>query len=449
MSKSDEFGDIDDLIAGSRPIDRTGRSAKRRGAASAPGARSNGQAPGVRAATPRPVPGAPRLVRLSDVRPQAIEWLWPDRFALGKLSLIAGNPGLGKSFLTLDVAARISTGAAWPDDPDGVTRDPASVVLLSAEDAVEDTIAPRLVTAGADMRRIVALEAVETRGDDGEPPERHFDLTRDLAALAAAIESVEGCRLVVIDPLTAYLGRTDAHANADVRGVLAPLAKLAERYRVAVIGVSHFNKAAGGAAIYRTMGSMAFVAAVRSAWGVVADPAERERRLLLPIKSNIAADPGGLAYGIATGSDGSARVAWEPGRVDISADVALGGAGHAGPTELDDAKRWLTDLLADGGLPAREVEAAARDAGYTTATLRRAKAALQVDSRKADFGGGWIWVLPVDAEGAHTRERERLRGEDAPNPGSAAGQPKALNAEGERLREDERLGDAPEGDMRT
>jgi putative DNA primase/helicase len=403
------------------------------------------------ATTPKPVPidGAPVIVRLSDVKPEPVAWLWPGRIALGKLTLIAGDPGLGKSFLTLDMAARVSRGWAWPDAP-GVATTPGGVVLLSAEDGVADTIRPRLDAAGADVARIVALEAIRSVGDNGRESARTFDLSRDLPALESAIRSVDGCRLVVIDPVTAYLGGVDSHKNAEIRGLLAPLGAIAERHRVAMVAVTHLNKSGGGPAIYRAMGSLAFAAAARAAWAVSKDKHDPSRRLLLPIKNNIAPDTGGLAYRIEPlGVDGCPAVAWEPDAVNVSADDALASDRDedGGRTERDDAAGWLRDLLAHGPRPARDVERDARDAGYSIATVRRAKAAIGVVSRKPAFGGPWEWTLPAQdaqppkmlTEDAHTLPSEHLGEKQAEIDGNP---PKMLNGEGvSALGDGERLGD--------
>jgi len=362
-----------------------------------------------------PMPGSPVLVRMADVKPEPVRWLWPGRIALGKLTLIAGDPGLGKSFLTLDVASRVSTGAGWPDAI-GVSHSPGGVVLLSAEDDPADTIRPRLEAAGADLSRIVVLQAVHA-GGGGRSSVRTFDLTRDLSALERAIRDTPDCRLVVIDPVTAYLGGTDSHKNGEIRGLLAPLADLAARYGVAVVAVTHLNKSGGGSAVYRTMGSLAFVAAARAAWAVVADKADPHRRLLLPIKNNLAANRGGLAYSFvdSPGHD-QPQLAWEEGAVSISADDALAVERGGKRSVVDDAADWLRDLLSDGPRAMKDVEDDARGAGYSLAALRRAKAVLGVVSRKPAFGGPWEWSLPP--EGAqHPRCARPLSHPCAPSAG--------------------------------
>ncbi|MBX3375170.1 MAG: AAA family ATPase [Phycisphaeraceae bacterium] len=381
-----------------------------------------------------PIDGTPVLRRIADVKPEPVSWLWPGRFALGKLTLIAGDPGLGKSFLTLDMAARVSTGAGWPDRRNERTP-PAGVLILSAEDAIADTIRPRLDAAGADVERIMALEAIRTVTDNGRESVRGFDLSQDMAALERAIRTLQDCRLVVIDPVTAYLGRTDSHKNAEIRGLLAPLSELAERHRVAVVAVTHLNKSGGGPAIYRAMGSLAFAAAARAAWAVSKDKADPQRRLLLPIKNNIAPDAGGLSYRIQpAGVGGCPSVAWDPDPVNVSADDALSGdRDHDdGRTERDDAAEWLRDFLADGPRQSKDVEQNAREAGYSIATLRRARAALGVKATKAGLDGPWECSLP--AEDAHLPPKaltlgdvsafgvgERLRAPDTGSGGGAVG----------------------------
>lgn len=384
---------------------------------------------------PAPIDGAPVIVRLADVKPEPVSWLWPGRIALGKLTLIAGDPGLGKSFLTLDMAARVSRGWAWPDAP-GVATTPGGVVLLSAEDGVADTIRPRLDAAGADVARIVALEAIRSVGDNGRESARTFDLSRDLPALESAIRSVEDCRLVVIDPVTAYLGGVDSHKNAEIRGLLAPLGAIAERHRVAVVAVTHLNKSGGGPAIYRAMGSLAFAAAARAAWAVSKDKDDPRRRLLLPIKNNIAPDTGGLAYRIEpVGVDGCPAVAWEPDPVNVSADDALAGDRDegGGRTERDDAAVWLRDYLGDGPKLARDVLTESKAAGFSKRTIDRAKPAAGVRTRKETFSGGWVWALRGD-EGCH----DRAEGCHTPDVG-------IIGTKSDESRENRPKGATPEG----
>lgn len=351
------------------------------------------------AASNRP---GPKLRRLSEVVPKSINWLWPGRIAIGKLTLIAGDPGLGKSFMTLDIAARVSRGRNWPDRSAGAAPI-GGVVVLNAEDDLEDTIVPRLEAAGAAMERIVALQAVSVIGEGGqEAGIRQFDLARDLAALETAIRSTPGCRLVIIDPITAYLGSVDSHKNADVRSLLAPLSELAARLNVAVVAVTHLNKSAGQAAIYRTMGSLAFTAAARAAWAVVKDKEDEIKRLFLPIKNNIAPDSGGLGFQIVPqGPDSQPVVVWDSEPVQSTADQALTmEAGEkSATTALDEAVEWLRDMLSDGPRSAKEIKEQSQTDGIKARTLDRAKSKLGVSATREGYasGGRWLWVAPHSA----------------------------------------------------
>jgi putative DNA primase/helicase len=344
--------------------------------------------PAVRNASAIQVP-SPVLVRLSDVHPELVRWLWPGRIALGKLTLLAGDPGLGKSFVTLDLAARVSSGIAWPDLP--LLPNPAGdVVLLSAEDDLSDTIRPRLDAAKADANRVVAIQAVRRVLITGQTQEDYFDLTEDLPALEAAIQQLSDCRLVIIDPLTAYLGQTDSHKNAEVRAVLARLFELAARHKVAVLAVTHLNKANTMPAIYRAMGSLAFVAAARAVWAVVRDEEDQtgQRRLFLPVKSNLSPDETGLAYALEPVGQ-TARVGWESGDVTMRADDALGGGRKA--VVRDDVTEFVIDTLnANGGdMLSDDLSAAAEAAGISERTLWRAKKAVADSYKEKGRGGRW------------------------------------------------------------
>ncbi len=336
----------------------------------------------------------PVLVRLSDVDAVPVRWLWPNRIAIGKVTMFAGDPGLGKSFLTLDMASRVSTGTPWPDC--ATINNPAGgVVLLNCEDDLADTIRPRLDRAGADCRRIIALAGVrQVNAETGEATERAFSLDRDMLRLEKAIAATAGCRLVVIDPITAYLGETDSHKNAEIRALLAPLAEIASRLGVAVVCVSHLNKGSGPA-MYRTMGSLAFVAAARAAWAVTRDKEDPTgtRRLVLPVKNNLGPDNTGLAYALVEGV-----VRWEPNPVTVTADEALApeGDGTPGPEPeaLESAVKWLRELLTPHPMPATEVRKQARDCGISESTLNRAKRAGSVEAYRPVNPGPWFWRMP-------------------------------------------------------
>ena len=273
-------------------------------------------------------------------------------------------------------------------------------MLLSAEDDLADTIRPRLDVAGAEVSRIMALQAVKVREPEtGAERQNAFNLVADLPELEKAIRATRDCRLVVIDPITAYLGKTDSHRNAEIRALLAPLSELAARCGVALVAVTHLRKGEGRA-MYRAMGSLAFVAAARAVYGVAkdADDPTEQRRLVLPIKNNLGNDTDGLAYRLVAPDGGLPAVAWEAEPVHISAEEALGPvtAKKPGPDpqERSEAADWLRNALAEGPQPAKELFAEAKKNGIREGTLKRAKKELGVKAEKSGWESPWVWRLP-------------------------------------------------------
>ncbi|HEY4505902.1 MAG TPA: AAA family ATPase [Candidatus Paceibacterota bacterium] len=352
------------------------------------------------------------VVRLSDIQSEPISWLWQGRIALGKLTLIVGDPGLGKSLLTATLAAIVSKGYSFPVDN---TKAPmGDVVLLSAEDDAADTIKPRLEAAEADCARIHILKAVQEVDDAGKQTERMFSLKNDIAILEKLLPSIPDCCLLIIDPISAYLNDTDSHNNSDIRGLLAPLAALATRYKIAIIAVSHLNKGSGGNALYRAMGSLAFVAAARAAYVVTKDEHNPQRRLFLPVKNNLAQDTTGLAYTVVTAPNGAPVMAWEPDPIVITADEALVPIEpNEEHTATDEAISFLRDILSSGSTVASQVQKEARQAGISEKSLRRGREKLGIKPKKSAFNGGWEWSLTEDApssQDAHPETEGTLGG---------------------------------------
>jgi hypothetical protein len=348
-----------------------------------------------------PTQGEPELVLcpLSEVERAELAWLWPGRFPLGKLSLLGGDPGLGKSTVTLDLAARVSRGAGWPDNP-LLSQPVGTVVLCSAEDDVADTIAPRLDLAGADDTKVIVIQGVQVRDARRGTSVRCFSLEHDLPKLEQAMTRYRDIRLIIIDPISAYCGTIDSHRNNEVRALLAPLADLAARYHVAIVAITHLSKGVGGKAIYRAMGSLAFAAAARAVWAIVKDVNDPQRRLLLPAKLNLAADPDGLAYRIEEG-----RVVWEMEPIRMHADQAFAAEaallqGRGKSQARLEAIEWLRNRLAQGPLPSAQVIEEGMQYGMAEKTLRRAFKDLGGESIKVGFDGGWQWSLKGPCEAA-------------------------------------------------
>ncbi len=362
---------------------------------------------------------APRLItrRLCDVIPEPLEWLWLNRVPLGKVTLLAGDPGLGKSFLTCDMAARVSKGAAWPDNE--LPQPVGSVIIFNCEDGLADTIRPRLEKADADLTKIVAIEGVHFFDPKTEKVRRRgFSLAADLPRLAEELAKLADTRLVVIDPVSAYLGDADSHKNADVRALLAPLVELAERHRAAVVLVNHLSKSTGGKAIYGSTGSIGFAGAARAVWHVAKDTENESRRLFLSVKSNLAPESSGLAYSI---DDGAVR--WETDPVHMTADELLAKEARATAgfraSRKDEAAEWLRERLNDGPVASKDVFREGKEAGFGEKSLRNAFESIGGKSSKSGMDGPWCWSLrsnPMKAEQASPKASSKAQApEDATN----------------------------------
>lgn len=332
----------------------------------------------------------PRLVRMSDVAPKPVRWLWPNRIAGGRLTLLVGMPGVGKSYLTVDMAAHITTGTPWPD---GTPCELGSVMMLTAEDDPADTIRPRLDAQGADASRVHVLTGAY-RLDSKDEADTMISLA-NVDLIESALKSICDCRLMVIDPIGSFLGgRTDSHRDNEVRSVLAPIAKLAEEYGPAMLAVAHRRKSVGTVADDMALGSRAFTGLARSVWHLSLDPTDTERLLLLPGKNNLAAQTNGLACRI-LGDPGV--IEWEADPIDMTADEALAQEhGRRGKKEsvTEKAEGWLLDKLALGSRMAKDVKDLAHSAGISDRTLDRAANNLDVHREPAGFGKPWQWSLP-------------------------------------------------------
>jgi hypothetical protein len=367
----------------------------------------------------------------SAVPPEPIRWVWRGRIAIGKTTLVGGDPGLGKSQLSIFIASTISQGGQWPCQEG--TAPKRSVIMFSVEDGIADTIVPRLMAAGADLGKVRVVTAVCKEDHTGR---RIFNLTQDLDLLENLITKLGDVGLVIIDPVDAYIGgNVDTHKNAAVRAVLEPISEMADRLGVAILAITHFSKQAATKAIYRFIGSIAQVGAARFAFAVVADPFDKTRILLLQGKVNVTTPQKGLAFRIgqrlvADGVTGS-FVTFELQHVTgITADeVLVADNGAEQSTAKDEVKKFLSDVLANGRQKVQDIEAEARHARLLgedkqmrlSKPFRSAKTELRIDSTHEGFGPDAIyyWSLPEqvpDADAimrAHHKERAHMENEGA------------------------------------
>jgi hypothetical protein len=346
-----------------------------------------------------PAAAGVEMLSASDLEPQAVRWVWPGWLAAGKLHILAGSPGTGKTTIALNVIAAVTAGRPLPD---GHIPQRGRAVVWSGEDDPADTLVPRLIAAGADLTRVQFVSAV--RDKDGRYP---FDPAQDVPLLAERLAHEGGVSIILIDPIVSAVAN-DSHKNAEVRRSLAPLVDLAARIGAALIGITHYTKGtAGRDPLERVTGSLAFGALARIVWGTVRQAGtegDTDRSMTLArAKSNIGADGGGFAYafdqveprpGIVT-----SRIRWGAALEGTARELLnepLSDDGEGGA--IDDAIGFLRALLEGGPMPTRQIQTESSGAGHSWKTVRYAKDRLGVEARR-DGGlgnaGRWVWALPI------------------------------------------------------
>jgi len=355
------------------------------------------------------------FVSASDVTPEPVRWLWAGYLAYGKLTVLAGAPAAGKTSLAVDLGARLSVGAAWPD---GSAAPIGNVLIVSVEDSFVDTLCPRFLAAGGDRTRFYTIDDIETpRG------RRPFDPTKDIARLDEFFTKHPGPALLIIDPITSVVGGDD-HKNAQVRHALQPLLELAERQGCAVLGISHFTKGTAGAEpLERVTGSLAFGAVPRVVLVAAKNhSAEGPPRVLTRAKVSNGPDGDGFTYNVVE-TRLAEPVAIETSRIRWGNSVSGSARAILAMVETTSeevsregaATRWLRDFIATPRT-AKDVEEAAKGEGYSKSTLGRASEKLGVVKKKKGMGGGWDWSLP-DAQAmtsVSSESPEDLKGPEDP-----------------------------------
>ena len=332
----------------------------------------------------------PTVITMADVTPEPVEWLWPPYIPLRKQTILEGDPGQGKTWLALAIAADVTRGRT---PYSGASCRPTDVLYLSAEDGLADTLRPRLDAAGADVTRVHCLTGWQMRSPSDEAPLCGGVTLADVHVIEQALADKRP-GLVVIDPLQAYVGSgVDIHRANETRPILAGLGTLAEQHGCAILLIRHLSKAFQDRAIYRGLGSIDFAAAARSILLVGQDPQAPSRRILVHVKSSLAALGPSLGYELREG-----QLRWT-GPSDITAEAMLR---PYQPEEernaVEEAQDFLREILADGEKSAKEVLREAKKAGLSDRTIERAKKGL-VKGRKAQVSGQprgtapWLWYL--------------------------------------------------------
>lgn len=336
------------------------------------------------------------LAKMNDVEPTQIEWLWPYWLALGKLTLLAGAGGCGKTNLSLALAAIITRGGNFPD---GTPCDePGEILIFSMEDDVSDTLVPRLIANGADGDKVFFIKG--TNNEKGEL--RAFDPLKDIGIIESALKTHPNIKLLIIDPVVSLVGGDMNKAN-DVRQSLQPLVQLASDYKFAILGITHFSKGSSGSnPVDRILGSQAFTALARMVWNA-AKQEDESSCILVRSKSNNSGIEGGIKYNleqtlIVNESKGqeilTTKTAWL-GIVDGYAKELLNDIeiNDIQPSAVDKAKDFLIDILSDSKKMARnDIKFSAESKGISWASVRRAKEILKIENNKE--GNKSYWQLP-------------------------------------------------------
>lgn len=315
---------------------------------------------------------------LCDIEDKPLMWFWYEKIPDHGLSMLQGDPGVSKSYLSLYMACHISTGTPWPDCPD-VPVEQGSVLIISGEDDAS-RVKERCRWMDGDMSKILMVELSN---------KTQLDIRQHLDRLQVALDGLTTrCRLIIFDPITAYMGNCRANNNNEVRAALDPLADFAVENELCIITINHMNKKAGEKHVYRGLGSMGFTAVARSVWGVVFDDSDddRETRILCPVKANYSKHPSGLKYQII---DNAIQFEAEPyyGNID---DVES----KAKATKVDECVIWIRDRLKGGQVASRTFAEDAERAGFRKSTIQTARRIVGTEKEKSDAAnGGWFIAL--------------------------------------------------------
>jgi len=317
-----------------------------------------------------------KILRMSDITPEPVNWLWEPYLPSGAISLIQGDGGQGKTTVSLAIAAAVTRGEPLPGQ--GGYIPPATVVIQNAEDSYAQTIRPRLEQFGADCEKIFTIDETD-RG-----------LTYDDERIERTL-SETGASLLIIDPLQAFWGKANMNAANSVRPLMKHIGAIAARHNCAVLLVGHLHKGRGKAS-YRGLGSIDIFAAARSVLTVGSVGGDANIRAVVHNKSNLAPPGKSLTFML----DPSTGFNWM-GEDDITIDELLNGWARSKPeSRFSTARSFVENILRDGPVAATEIMSKAAEQGIATKTLQRAKVDLRVYSRKRD--NAWYWELPIDGE---------------------------------------------------
>ena len=301
-----------------------------------------------------------KLINMQDIEVEDIEWLIYPFIPYGKITIIQGDPGEGKTTLVLQIIARLTKGEAIINEK---AKQPINVIYQTAEDGLGDTIKPRLLSADADCSKVLVI-------DDKDTP-----LTmRDVRLEQAIVETK--AKLVVLDPIQGFLGAdVDMHRANKIRPVMKHIAELADKYKCAIILIGHMNKCSMGKSTYRGLGSIDFQAAARSVLIVGRIKDEPEIRVVCQTKSSLAPEAKSIAFRLSK-ENGFEWI----GEYDVTADDLL--SGTAKGTKKQAAIDFLEEFVLNGAKPQTEIIKLAKEKGISEKTVRNAKDELKIKSMR-------------------------------------------------------------------
>ena len=331
------------------------------------------------------------LVRGDQIERKAIRWLWPYRIPLGKVTVLAGDPDVGKSLVTIDIAARVTTGREWPASEGKAPTGRA--LMISAEDDPEDTIMPRFDAAAGHDGRVYILRGVPRRDDHGNQYVDMWSL-ENLQLLRKHLDEWPGIRLITIDPIGAFVPKKiNSWNDTQMRSLLAPLAALAHEYEVAILVVMHFRKG-DGSAKEKVSGSYATVQQARSGFVIAVDPDDPHRRVMAQMKHNLGRPADALTYYIMEDEKRRPVVNWQNQTTQMDVDDLVKKVDPQARKVLDEIVDWLKGYLADGPVPPEQIfKDGMKQGGWSKDQLKRGKDRAGVRSHKDGFKGGWVWEL--------------------------------------------------------
>ena len=345
----------------------------------------------------------PKLILASDVKKQAVRWLWENKILRGALSLITGLGGVTKTYWTVYLASCITNGKDWAD---GTPCELGSVLFFYGEEGIADVYMERFEANGVDRSKVVFWDGMVDENNEHSETDVSLKMVAEIetAIKATAEKTGVSVQMVVVDPISNYWGGINENSNADVRSVLRRLQRLADKTGVAFVLIQHTGKSSKSHAQQKVLGSTGIVAACRAVWGVFVDPDDKDVRLFAPVKVNFGYQHTAVSYRISS----SGRLEIIDGSIpDLTADdiesaqqAARRVARNQRPSKRDECAMWLWAALADGEKPAKRIYELGKEHGYSEPTIDRAKTELEIESKRIGFGkeGYVVWNLPCTVE---------------------------------------------------